>query len=113
VLTDPLMTTEQIASALNMSPKAVRHALRRQQIPGAVKKGQQWRLPERALHAYIDSLNGTAHDRRHALLDVAERLQDRLTTAWARAKEQADALQALRDIARDLAAVLRENGEPK
>jgi hypothetical protein len=51
-------------------------------------------------------------DRRQAALDMAEQLYAEMTAAWSRAKEHADALQAMRDMAKYLAAVLRDNGEP-
>jgi hypothetical protein len=51
-------------------------------------------------------------DRRVALLGMAEQLSDELTAAWSRAKEQAEALQEMRTRARDLASILRDDGEP-
>ena len=56
--TDSLLTSKQVASTLNMTPEAVRHRMRRQQLPG-VKMGREWRMKASDLQAYIDSLTGT------------------------------------------------------
>jgi hypothetical protein len=73
-------------------------------------------------------------DQRQVTTDMAERLQDELTAAWAEAKEQAETAEAIADHAddlaraartlsgtmrtllarmKDLAAAMREDGEPR
>jgi excisionase family DNA binding protein len=121
VLEGPLLTTEQIATTLNMTPYSVRQAMRHGKIPGAVKMGQQWRLPSSAMQAYISSLTGQplvmgegmTEARRLALLDMAEQLFGELIDAWAQAKDHAHHIEQLNRKAKDLASVLRDDGKPK
>src|SRR5262245_13760186 len=70
--TKAFLTVTQVAEKLNMPAKAVRRAMRRQDMPG-VKIGQQWRMDPRDLDTYIASVTSatpfTVQDEALAPLD--------------------------------------------
>jgi excisionase family DNA binding protein len=52
---DRLLTTKEAATVLGMTVTALRHRLRRRQIPG-VKMGHKWMVRESEITAYMASL---------------------------------------------------------
>ena len=101
---EALLTVEQAAQRLQMTPKAIREQLARGTLRG-IKRGRVWRVPESALTEHRDA--APARDVR--VFTVSGTLSEALTAIAAARDELRAATSGPLDAARDLAAL---RGEP-
>ena len=55
---EKLLTVDEVAQILRVLPKTVRSLLKEGRLPG-IKVGRVWRIPEKALRAYISRTDET------------------------------------------------------